>query len=61
VSHRFRELTDAECLWMSEAKNCLVTNGHDPNVAAKNLSALTSRDRVRISKNWCQFHESLST
>ena len=59
VCSRFRDLTDAECLWMTEARNCLATNGIDANLASRNLDPLTSRDRVRISKNWSEgnYHE----
>ena len=59
VCSRFRDLTHAECLWMSEAKKSLATNGLDSNVVSKTLGQLTSRDRVRISKNWSEgnYHE----
>jgi F-box/WD-40 domain protein 4 len=54
VCVRFRDLTHAECLWMAEAKKSLATNGLDPNMILRNLNPLTSRDRVRISKNWSE-------
>jgi hypothetical protein len=59
VCSRFRDLTHAESLWMTEGKNCLVTNGVDTSMASRTLGELTSQDRVRISKNWSEgsYHE----
>ena len=59
VCSRFRDLTHAEFLWMTEARNCLVTNGLDAGMAYRTQDQLTSQDRVRISKNWAEgnYHE----
>ena len=59
VCTRFRDLTYAECLWISDARECLATNGLNPNMIARTLNPLTSRDRVRVSKNWSEgnYHE----
>ena len=53
VCRRFRDLTQAECLWMPEAKTSLVTNNCHPEMVQRSVASwISAKDRVRISQNW---------
>ena len=57
VCKRFRDLTQAECLWMPEAKNSLVTNNCHPEMIQRSVASwIPAKDRVRISQNWTRGH-----
>jgi len=57
VCKRFRDLTQAECLWMPEAKNSLVTNNCHPEMIQRSVASwIPAKDRVRISQNWTKGH-----
>ena len=53
VCHRFRDLTTADCLWISEAKQSLATNNSHAEMKNRSVQPwLSAQDRVRISHNW---------
>lgn len=52
VCKRFRDLAGAECLWLTEARNCLATNGTMTRSLVNMPTTMSAQDRVRVSRNW---------
>jgi hypothetical protein len=53
VCRRFRDLASADCLWLTEARQSLVTNNCHPEMKARSVQPwMPAQDLVRVSHSW---------